>query len=105
MGGEVRAIDYLRGGAVRRQVRADFEAVFGRVDAIFAPTAPIAAPPIGANVVKIGCEEETVRSALLRLNRTANFVGLPAISLPCGLTMATLKVGLQIICSMFGYAM
>ena len=104
MGGEVRAIDYLRGGAVRRQVRADFEAVFARVDAIFAPTAPIAAPPIGANVVKIGREEETVRSALLRLNRTANFVGLPALSLPCGFTKDTLPVGLQLIGPMFGEA-
>ena len=104
MGGEVRAIDYLHGGAVRRQVCADFEAVFARVDAIFAPTAPIAAPPIGANVVKIGREEETVRSALLRLNRTANFVGLPALSLPCGFTKDTLPVGLQLIGPMFGEA-
>src|SRR5207245_8826362 len=73
MGGEVRAIDYLRGGAVRRQVRADFEAIFARVDAIFAPTAPVAAPPIRAHVVKLGREAAASPTALSRLERTPRF--------------------------------
>ena len=68
-----------------------------RVDAILAPTAPIVAPRIGEERVRIGSEEESVRSALLRLNRPANLTGLPAISLPCGFTRAGLPVGLQLI--------
>jgi len=47
--------------------------------------------------VRIGTEEESVRNALLRLNRPANSTGLPAISVPCGFTRAGLPVGLQII--------
>jgi len=73
MGGEVRRSTIFTGepsaGSPRR-----FEAFSRGVDAIFAPTAPIAALPLAQNVVKNRLEEETVRCALLRLNRTANFV-------------------------------
>ena len=36
------------------------------------------------------------REALLRLMRPFNLTGLPAISVPCGLTRAGLPIGLQI---------
>jgi aspartyl-tRNA(Asn)/glutamyl-tRNA(Gln) amidotransferase subunit A len=38
-----------------------------------------------------------VRGALIRLNRPANFTGLPAISLPCGWSQKNLPIGLQLI--------
>ncbi len=96
-GAEVRAVDYLKAFEVQKVVRADFEAAFIRVDAILAPTVPVPAPCIGEKVVTIGSEEETVRAALLRLNRPANFTGLPAISVPCGFTQKGLPIGLQLI--------
>jgi len=67
------------------------------VDVLIAPTTAIPAPPIGAETVRVGNKEESVRSALLRLNRPGNFTGLPAISVPCGFTKAGLPVGLQLI--------
>ncbi len=97
LGGEIRATNYLRALEVREQVRAEFDAALGRVDALLAPTVPLAAPRIGEERVRVGAEEESVRGALLRLNRPANFTGLPAISVPCGFTRAGLPVGLQII--------
>ena len=96
-GGEIRAIDYLRALEVRTQVRADLDAALDRLDALLAPTVPVAAPRIGEERVRVGTEEESVRGALLRLNRPANFSGLPAISVPCGFTRAGLPVGMQII--------
>ena len=96
-GAGVRAVDYLKALEARKVVQADFAAAFARVDAIFAPTVPVAAPCIGEERVNIGSEEESVRSALLRLNRPANLTGLPAISIPCGFTRAGLPVGLQLI--------
>ena len=84
MGLEIRAADYLAALEVQKHVRAEFDAVLTRVDAIIAPTTPITAPFIGENVVEIESVEEPVRGALIRLNRPANFTGLPAISLPCG---------------------
>jgi aspartyl-tRNA(Asn)/glutamyl-tRNA(Gln) amidotransferase subunit A len=97
MGTQVRAVDYLRAFEVKRQVEKDFESAFERMDAILAPTVPIVAPRIGENEVKIAGEKETVRSALVRLNRPANLTGHPAISVPCGFTRDGLPIGLQLI--------
>jgi aspartyl-tRNA(Asn)/glutamyl-tRNA(Gln) amidotransferase subunit A len=97
MGADVRATDYLKALDVCKQVRAGFEAALTRVDAILAPTVPVAAPRIGEKLVRAGDEEEPVRGALLRLNRPANLTGHPAISIPCGFTRAGLPIGLQLI--------
>jgi aspartyl-tRNA(Asn)/glutamyl-tRNA(Gln) amidotransferase subunit A len=97
MGTQVRAVDYLRAFEVKRQMESDFEAAFERVDAILAPTVPIAAPRIGEDETKIAGENESVRSALVRLNRPANLTGHPAISIPCGFTRGGLPMGLQLI--------
>jgi aspartyl-tRNA(Asn)/glutamyl-tRNA(Gln) amidotransferase subunit A len=104
MGTEVRAADYLRAFEVKRQMGNDFESAFERVDAILAPAVPIAAPLIGEIEVKIAGEKETVRSALVRLNRPANMTGHPAISVPCGFTQAGLPMGLQLIGPRWGEA-
>jgi aspartyl-tRNA(Asn)/glutamyl-tRNA(Gln) amidotransferase subunit A len=97
MGGDVRAVDYLRGFEVQKLVCREFAAALQSVDAILAPTTPAAAPRIGEKLLSLGGEEEPVRGALLRLNRPANLTGLPAISIPCGFTRAGLPIGLQLI--------
>jgi aspartyl-tRNA(Asn)/glutamyl-tRNA(Gln) amidotransferase subunit A len=97
MGLDIRAVDYLAAQEVRKRVRAEFDAALADVDVILAPTVPIPAPHIGENLVKFDSKEETVRSALIRLNRPANFTGLPAISLPCAWSSEGLPIGLQII--------
>ncbi len=96
-GGEIRAVDYLAALEVRDRVRQDFDHAFRKVDVIIAPTLPITAPRIGEKMVTTGSGEETVRSALIRLNRPGNFTGLPAISICCGWSAENLPIGLQII--------
>ncbi len=97
-GHELRAVDYLRGVDSRREVEEDFAAAFEQVDAIVAPTTPIAAPQIGAPEIRVAGQRETaVRAELLRMTRPANLTGLPAISIPCGFTREGLPVGLQLI--------
>jgi aspartyl-tRNA(Asn)/glutamyl-tRNA(Gln) amidotransferase subunit A len=96
MGSAVRAVDYLKAQQSRERLRADFRAAFGRVDVILAPSVPMPAPPIGENSVMIGGESQSVRGALVRMNRPANFTGFPAISVPCGFTRAGLPIGLAI---------
>ncbi len=95
---------YLQALEVKRQVERDFELAFKRVDAILAPAVPIAAPLIGDGEVIIEGQKETVRSALVRLNRPANLTGHPAISIPCGFTREGLPVGLQLIGPKWGEA-
>jgi aspartyl-tRNA(Asn)/glutamyl-tRNA(Gln) amidotransferase subunit A len=97
LGREVRAADYLKALAVRREIQEEFQAAFAHVDAIIAPALPVAAPRIGENEVMIEGEKETVRSALVRLNRPANLTGDPAMSVPCGFTSAGLPIGMQLI--------
>ncbi|HEV2223115.1 MAG TPA: amidase [Candidatus Acidoferrales bacterium] len=96
MGSAVRAVDYLRAQHTREQVRADFRAAFEQVDAILAPTVPIAASRIGENAVTIAGESQSVRGALVRMNRPANFTGFPVISLPCGFTPNGLPIGMAL---------
>jgi len=103
-GSQVRAVHYLQALEVKRQVDRDFELAFKRVDAILAPAVPIAAPLIGDGEVIIEGQKETVRSALVRLNRPANLTGHPAISIPCGFTRDGLPVGLQLIGPKWGEA-
>lgn len=96
MGSAVRAVDYLKAQQAREQVRADFRDAFKRVDAILAPTVPIAASRIGEDAVTIAGESQSVRGALVRMNRPANFTGFPVISLPCGFTLNGLPIGMAL---------
>jgi aspartyl-tRNA(Asn)/glutamyl-tRNA(Gln) amidotransferase subunit A len=97
MGLDIRAADYLAALEVQKRLRLEFDTALQHVDVIIAPTVPITAPLIGENVTQIESLEEPVRGALIRLNRPANFTGLPAISLPCGWSEENLPIGLQLI--------
>jgi aspartyl-tRNA(Asn)/glutamyl-tRNA(Gln) amidotransferase subunit A len=96
-GAEVRAEDYLDAAEAKRATDAAFAAAFADVDAIVAPATPIPATVIGQSSVAIRGENESVRSALIRLNRPANVAGVPSITIPCGRSPSGLPVGLQMI--------
>ena len=65
------------------------------VDFIITPTVPIPAPRI-APLLEDRSRLRPVELLLLRNTRPMNVWGLPAISVPCGLTSAGLPIGLQI---------
>jgi aspartyl-tRNA(Asn)/glutamyl-tRNA(Gln) amidotransferase subunit A len=96
-GATVRAIDYLQAMETRQRAASEFDAAFGRADVIIAPATPVAATRIGESMVNIRGEEETVRSAMVRLSRPTNLSGNPALSIPCGWTKNGLPIGLQLI--------
>jgi aspartyl-tRNA(Asn)/glutamyl-tRNA(Gln) amidotransferase subunit A len=99
MGTKVTAVNYLQAREFREKFKAVFHATLAanEIDALLAPTTPIAAPRMGEVTVSIGGKNHPIRALLLKLNRPANFVGVPAISVPCGLTSEKLPVGLQVI--------
>jgi aspartyl-tRNA(Asn)/glutamyl-tRNA(Gln) amidotransferase subunit A len=77
---------------VRALVAQDFTDAFERVDCILAPTAPSAAFAIGEN------SDDPVAMYLNDVFTVpANLAGLPAISVPAGLSADGLPLGLQII--------
>ena len=99
MGEKVSAIDYLKAMEVREKFMAGFHLTLmeNEVDLIVTPTTPITAPRIDEEKISLGGAEHMTRALLLRNNRPANLGGMPAISVPCGLTPHGLPVGLQLI--------
>ena len=83
---------YLKAQRVRALIARDFAAAFQRVDCILAPTAPSAAFAIG---------EKADDPIAMYLNDVftvpADLAGLPAISVPAGLSADRLPLGLQVI--------
>jgi aspartyl-tRNA(Asn)/glutamyl-tRNA(Gln) amidotransferase subunit A len=83
---------YLKAQKVRRRIADDFDAAFGKVDALLTPTAPSPAFGLGENA------SDPVAMYLNDIfTVTVNLAGLPAISLPGGLDAQGLPLGLQLI--------
>jgi aspartyl-tRNA(Asn)/glutamyl-tRNA(Gln) amidotransferase subunit A len=99
MGTKVSAVDYLRALELREKfIGAFYSAILANeLDALIVPTTPIPAPRLGEGSIAIKDSSYSTRALLLRLNRPANLAGVPAISVPCGLSDAGLPLGLQFI--------
>jgi aspartyl-tRNA(Asn)/glutamyl-tRNA(Gln) amidotransferase subunit A len=99
MGTKVSAVDYLHAFELRATFIESLRntIVANGLDALVVPTTPIAAPSLGEESVTIKGTKHATRALLLRLNRPANLAGVPAISVPCGLTLGGLPVGIQFI--------
>ncbi|HKT47070.1 MAG TPA: amidase [Candidatus Acidoferrales bacterium] len=98
-GTKVLATTYLQALEARERFIQQFHLTLAdaKIDALVVPTTPITAPLIGEESTEIGSVSYPTRALLLRLNRPANLAGVPAISVPCGLTDDGLPVGLQFI--------
>ncbi len=99
MGTKVTAVAYLRALETREKFMESFRGVLAEneLDALVVPTTPITAPRLGEDAVTLKGATHPTRGLLLRLNRPANLAGVPAMSVPCGLTKNGLPVGLQLI--------
>jgi len=107
LGYKVSATTYLKALETRQMFIEEFHLALEKseVDALVAPTTPIAAPAIGEETTAIDGKEFPTRALLLRFNRPANLAGIPAMSVPCGRTLAGLPIGLQIIGPVNGEAL
>lgn len=97
----VPAIDYVNAQRLRKQMQREFHKLWSTVDCIVAPATPNVAPRIGDKTVRLGGQDEDVRLATTRFARGINALGVPALSMPCGLSSAGLPIGLQIIGAAF----
>jgi len=82
---------YEKAQRVRTLIRRDYEAALADVDAIATPTTPTAAFALGEKV-----NDPLAMYMADVLTVGASLAGLPAISVPCGLTDGSLPVGLQL---------
>ena len=91
---EARATDYIRLGYERQRIQREFWATHGTYDAILAPTVAILPPATEA----LSEDDAYFRANSLVLRNTMifNFLGTPAVSVPCGAAPEGLSVGLMI---------
>lgn len=82
---------YLKASKVRRMIKNDYDAAFESVDLILGPTTPTTAFKIGEH------SEDALAMYLADIYTvSANLAGIPAISIPCGISTAGLPIGLQL---------
>ena len=90
---------YLKAQRVRALIKRDFDEAFGSVDAILTPTAPSDAFAIGEN------DDDPIKMYLNDVFTVpSSLAGLPAISVPVGLSGRGLPLGLQLIGKLFDEA-
>jgi len=87
---------YLRASRVRTLIRRDFEEAFRLVDVVLCPTSPTPAFRLGE---RTGDPLTMYLSDICTI--PANLAGVPALSVPCGLSSRGLPIGLQLIANYF----
>lgn len=95
----IPATRYIEAMSVRAKVCADFLAdVLGDADALMLPTVAVETPTI-AEVAKREAEGEVLPliAAFTRLTRTFNYLGLPAITVPCGIDANGMPLAFQLV--------
>lgn len=87
---------YLRALRAKAMIKEEFQKAFETYDVILAPAAPTAAPRLGESLT------DPMRMYLSDVYTVSvNLAGLPAMSVPCGMTAAGLPIGVQLIGNYF----
>lgn len=87
---------YLRAQRVRTLVKEDFDRAFESCDLLAAPVSPTPAFPIGAKI------DDPLQMYLSDIYTVSvNLAGIPAISVPCGVSGEGLPIGLQLLAPAF----
>lgn len=82
---------YLKASKIRTVIKREFDAALGSCDAVLCPTAPTVAPRIGAQVDPAATYLSDVYTV------PVNIAGLPAVSVPVGVSSDGMPIGLQAI--------
>jgi aspartyl-tRNA(Asn)/glutamyl-tRNA(Gln) amidotransferase subunit A len=92
------ATHYIRALKLRAPCLRTFAAaVFEKVDLLLTPVLGIPTPTIAETMGKRGKDYLDMVAALTRNTKIANYLGLPAISVPCGFTDNGLPTAFQLI--------
>lgn len=95
-GASLSAVHYLKAQRLRRIIQNEFAEAFKKVDVFALPSAIFPAPRFG--------ETNALQMGRLRYTCPSNLTGLPAITVPCGMSTGGLPLGLQLVGKAFDEA-
>jgi Asp-tRNA(Asn)/Glu-tRNA(Gln) amidotransferase A subunit family amidase len=84
------AIDYASARHEQALLRRHFDTLFERFDVILTPTTPIVASSVPVR------DEGQLASVLTKYTGIMNLAGVPALTLPCGMSAEGLPIGMQV---------
>jgi aspartyl-tRNA(Asn)/glutamyl-tRNA(Gln) amidotransferase subunit A len=93
----VPAVDWVNAQRLRARWKREVAAIFQQWDLLLTPASPVVAPRIDDPYTLMGGQRVDARTAISRYLRSFNFLGLPALVLPCGLDAARLPVAVQFV--------
>jgi aspartyl-tRNA(Asn)/glutamyl-tRNA(Gln) amidotransferase subunit A len=94
----IPATRYLEACSLRGTLLEEFlEDAFGKADLLFLPATSGPAPSIAETQVADGGAVEELFARAAEMTRFANYLGTPAISVPCGFSANGLPVGFQLL--------
>ena len=92
------ATRYIQAQRLRPRVLSEFdEAVFARADVLFTPVTSIPVPRIEDAAITRSGDAPRIVETITRCTRWVNYLGLPALSVPCGFAENGLPVGFQLV--------
>jgi aspartyl-tRNA(Asn)/glutamyl-tRNA(Gln) amidotransferase subunit A len=103
-GRQIFAHEYVNSQRLRAIYRREMDRLWQAVDVIITPTTAITAPLRDTTTLEINGQIEDVRLASTKFVRGWNFLGEPALSLPCGRDSLGLPIGMQLIAAPFSDA-
>ncbi len=101
----ITAESYIKAQQIRMDKKTELIKQFDDLDLIATPTTSIPAPRLDQERIDINNHDVHIREALLRITRIFSTIGLPAISIPCGLSNNKLPIGLQLVAKPFNEQM
>ena len=94
----VPAVDYIQALKLRAVMLRDWaDSVFKQADVVHTAVLPKAAPTFQETTTSTGPDYLNMVVSLTRNTKICNFLGLPAISVPCGFTNSKLPASFQLI--------
>lgn len=93
----IPATDYIQALKVRAQLLDEFtHVVFGKIDVLHTPMLPMPVPAIAETMPSNGVAYLEMVASLTRNTKVMNYLGLPAMSVPCGFSGNGLPVAFQL---------
>jgi len=93
----IPAVDFMNTERLRAVWKREVAAILQECDVLLTPASPVTAPKIDDPYTELDGVRVDARTAISRYLRSFNFLGLPALVLPCGLDDARMPVGVQMV--------